>query len=131
MAGTLTVANPTILTCGDHVFYRYRCLWTSSAGGAVSGNNFSITPGFLQSIRFIPGSTTPSDLYDATLIDNDGAVNSGDLLSGAGADLSNTLAVLKTFDPPLFEDGTRTLDLVIANAGATKTGSVDLVIQVK
>jgi hypothetical protein len=131
--GSVVVTQTTVsLGNGTTVYQRISVAWTSSSmSGAVSGNPFAIPRGWLTSIRFIPGGTAPSDLYDVTLVDIDGTISSGDLLSGVGADQSATLANLKTFSPPIFEDGTRTLDLVIANAGNSKTGTVVILVQTK
>lgn len=101
---------------------RYAIAWTSSGAGAVSANAFSTVRGKLLSVKFVPntGATQPDNLYDATLVDADGI----DLLNGAGANLSNALGSYVVFNPPIYLDGTSTLDLVIANAGAAKTGIV-------
>lgn len=134
-AGTLTCArsdvNAGLSASGGFIFSQYSCAWTSTAGGAVSGNAFAIRAGYLESIRFVPGTTTPSDLYDVTLVDSDGTVSSGDLLSGTGADRSNATSSVLTFDPPIFMDGTRTLDVVIANAGNAKTGRVVILVRTR
>lgn len=122
-AGTATVARANV----DGGLTSYTIAWTSSAGGAVSGNAFNVRKGYLVSIRFVPasGGTQPSDLYDVTLVDSDGV----DVLAGGGSDLSNSSASIQQWDPPLYQDGTRTLDLVVANAGNAKTGTVVLLIQ--
>jgi hypothetical protein len=124
-AGTLTC------TAADegrsHV--RYSCAWTSTAGGAVSGNGFAVSGGWLESVRFAPGTTTPTDLYDVTITHSDGSFSTGDLLAGTGADLSNTTAKLLTFDPLIWHDGRGTFDIVVANAGNAKTGTVVLYVR--
>lgn len=105
---------------------RYTIAWTSSAGGAVSANPFSIGTGRrLLSVRFVPGSggTQPSDQYDVTLV-----TNSVDVLAGGGANLSNSTPTIQQWDPPLFHDGA-SLDLVVANAGNAKTGTVVLYVE--
>lgn len=134
-SGTLTCTRTDVSAgasaSGGFVFSQYTCLWTSTAGGAVSGNNFSIRAGYLESIRFVPGSTTPTDLYDVTLVDSDGTFTSGDLLSGTGADRSATVSSVLTFDPRIFEDGSRTLDIVVANAGNAKTGKVVILVRTR
>lgn len=119
-AGTLTVTTSVV---GDGVT-KYTIAWTSTAGGAVSGNAFAVKRGQLLQVKFVPntGATQPTDLYDATLIDTD----SLDVLAGAGADLSNSAAKLILFNPTLFNDATQNMDLVIANAGNAKTGTVYL-----
>ena len=124
-AGTVTVTTAPV--AGNIV--RYSVAWTSTAGGVVSGNGFAVVAGSLISIRFVPGATTPTDLYDVTLVDSDGTVTSADLLSGVGANQSATTSGVFYFDPPKFTDGTRTLDVVVANAGASKTGSVVILVR--
>ena len=125
-AGTATVA---ITSVGGGIT-KITIAWTSTAGGAVSANAFAAPRGELLQVKFVPGSggTQPSDLYDITLIDTD----SVDVLAGAGANLSNAAG---SFKVPSFgattlfrylHDGAQNLDLVVANAGAAKTGTVTL-----
>jgi hypothetical protein len=106
---------------------KYTIAWTSTAGGAVSGNTFSVKSGRILAVKFMPNTsaTQPTNLYDATLIDTD----SVDILNAAATDLSNSAGRYFSFDPPLFLDGTQVLDLVIANAGAAKTGTVSIWVQ--
>ena len=123
-AGTLTVTTADV---GGGVT-KITLAWVSTAGGAVSGNAFSVPRGEILQVKFVPDAagTQPSDLYDVTLID----ASSIDYLVGAGANLSNatsTVTVPKvnsSFRP--FVDGTFTLDLVVANGGAAKGGTVIL-----
>ena len=102
--------------------------WTSSAGGAVSGIPSVALSGEILRIAFIPGAggVQPSDLYDITLLDDDGL----DVLQGKGANLSNAAASQAC---PLIGDGTTTvrpvavdgqLTLTVANAGNAKQGTV-------
>ena len=120
--GTATVTTTQYAGLNSANRVRYAIAWTSTAGGAVSGNAFAIVRGKLLSVKFMPntGVTQPTDLYDATLIDAD----SVDLLNGAGTDLSNATGKYFLFSPSIYLDGTSTLDLVIANAGNAKTGIV-------
>lgn len=106
---------------------RYAFAWTSTAGGAVSGNAQEIVRGRLIAIQFVPaaGGTQPSDLYDVTLLNE----QSVDLLNSQGANLSNATGLILQFDPPLIHDADNDLDLVVANAGAAKTGTVYLWVQ--
>lgn len=118
--GTLT---PTTTAIGsNHV--KISLAWTSTAGGAVSGNGVTVPRGRLVQVEFVPGSggTQPSDLYDVTLVDT----RSLDYLGGGGANLSNATSTIQSWDPPVLLDGTSQLDLVVANAGASKTGTVTL-----
>lgn len=126
-AGTVTVTSAQ-MRFGSGTFVRYTVAWTSSAGGAVSGNAFALAPGELVSVRFIPGGTTPDDLYDVTLAETSGA---SDLTGGEGADQSNSTAAIYSFDPRIVLDGTRTIDVVVANAGSAKTGTVVLFVKVQ
>lgn len=117
MAGTATLTTEDV---GGGVT-RYKVAWTSTAGGAVSGNAFDVKQGSLLGVKFVPasGGTQPSDLYDVTLIDED----SVDLLDGNGSNLSNSAGAYFQWNPPLWHDAEQQLDLVIANAGASKTGT--------
>ncbi len=123
--GTATLTGPTVvINQNGRRLLKYSIAWTSTAGGAVSANTFTPAPGKLLQIEYIPGGggTQPSDMYDVTLVD----ANSVDMLVGGGANLSNAAATIQRLDPPVVLDGTQTLDLVVANAGAAKTGTVVL-----
>lgn len=103
--------------------------WTSTAGGAVSGNAFTPRRGHLIQVEFVPGAggVQPTDLYDITLVE----ANSVDVLglgglTAAGGNLSNATATIKNWTTPPFVDGVMTLDLVVANAGSAKSGTVIL-----
>lgn len=122
--GTLTVTRADV---GAGI-QRLTLAWVSTAGGAVSANAFAVPRGEILQVKFVPdgGGTQPSDLYDVTLVD----AASIDYLGGGGANLSNATATaivpkFSTSHRP-FVDGTVTLDLVIANAGAAKGGTVIL-----
>lgn len=116
--GTLTAAATD---AGEGVTL-YTLSWTSTAGGAVSGNAFAVKRGHILQVKFVPGSggTQPTDLYDITLTDE----QSVDLLNAQGSNLSNATGLYLQFDPPLWHDADNDLDLVVANAGASKTGTV-------
>jgi len=101
-----------------------RLAWTSDASGDVSGTpTENDINGVLLNVKFVPGSSgdQPSDNYDVTLLDADGI----DVLDGLGADLSNAAGSIIT---PLAGDGMvhvrSTLNLVVANAGDTKSGEI-------
>jgi hypothetical protein len=125
MAGTVT----TTTTQGGGVT-KYSIAWVCTAGGAVSGNLFDVVRGELLQVKFVPdgGGTQPSDLYDVTLVDT----NAIDVIAGVGANLSNATSTLKvpsfgtTTLYRYYHDGTQQLDLVVANAGAAKGGTVVL-----
>ena len=131
--GTATVTTSSIVNpATNQTTKKVSIAWTSSAGGAVSGNTFTAPVGDIVQVKFVPGTggTTPTNLYDVTLIDTDGF----DLLEGAGANLSSTAA---SFTVPVtaagaqrvFYDGAQVLDLVVANAGNAKNGTVILWIR--
>lgn len=119
-AGTIT---STATNVGGNVT-RYVLDWTCTAGGAVSGLDMSIIRGRIFQAEAIPdsGGTQPSDLYDLELQDP----NNVDLLQDAGDNLSQTTSKLMLFDPPLFYDAVGSLELVIANGGASKGGQLIL-----
>lgn len=124
-AGTATVTTTPIRSAGTR-YVKYSIAWTSTAGGAVSGNTFAVVPGTILSVRFVPSAgTAPTDLYDVTLVDT----NTVDVLFGAGANLSATLSTVTRLSPAYFQDGSRVLDLVVANAGAAKLGTVEILVQ--
>lgn len=120
--GTVTV---TPSSAGLSNLRKYAIAWTSTAGGAVSANTFTLPAGVLVSIRFVPdsGGTQPSNLYDVTLVDAAGA----DILGGTGANLSNATASIQQWDPRFVYTG-QPLDLVIANAGNAKAGTVEILL---
>lgn len=126
-AGTLTVSADPVGVDGRELGTRITMDWTSDASGNVSGNTFSVRTGDLVAIAFRPstGSTVPTDLYDITLVDSTGV----DWLSGAGANLSATTASRFAFYPKLFHDAVQRFDLVVANAGNAKRGTVMLWVQ--
>jgi len=129
MAGTLTVTTDTIGGApGTLKFTRYTCAWVATAGGAVSGNAFAIVPGAIVSMRFTPGSggDQPTNLYDVTIPETGGLA---DLSEGGGTDCVNTGDVLKKLNPPTWQDGSRTIDVVVANAGNAKKGTVTILVQ--
>ena len=121
-AGTVTVTSAVVAPGVT----KYTIAWTSTAGGAVSGNAFVVKPGRLLEIKFVPNTsaTQPTDLYDVTLVDTDNV----DVLNGRGVDRSNATSSILLWDPPMFRDGLQNLDLVVANAGNAKTGTVILYV---
>lgn len=102
----------------------YKFAWTSSTGGAVSGNPFAVRKGRLMEVKFVPGTAgvQPSNSYGVTLIDTDGV----DLLNGEGAGLSNAASSRLIWDPLVYNDGVQHLDLVVSAAGNAKSGTVYL-----
>lgn len=122
--GTVTITT-TRLT--DARVIRHSMAWLSDAAGAVSGNAATLSMGSVIQIKFIPdgGGTAPTALYDVTLVDANGL----DYLGGTGANLSATVTTQTRVSAPLFYDALGTLDLVVANAGNAKGGTVQLWIQ--
>lgn len=123
MAGTATLTTST----ASRTVKKYSVAWTSTAGGAVSANDFETVPGYIVRVTVVPGTggTQPTDLYDLTITDADDL----DVLGGLGANRSNATGNIFTFDPPVFVPFQGTLDVVIANAGASKTGRVDIFVE--
>ncbi len=126
--GTVVVTSQRIRDSGS-AYQRYTAVWTSDASGNVSGNPFAVLPGRIESIRTKPngGGTAPTTLYDVTLVDTDGV----DVLAGAGANLSATVTALALLSPAYWQDGSRTLDLTVANAGNAKGGVLEILVRVK
>lgn len=123
MAGSVALASARV---GGGIT-RHRLTWVSDAAGVVSGNAVSLPTGELLQVGYTPdgGGTAPTDLYDLTMTDPDGA----DALAGTGANLSGTVAakvvpVISTSFRRWFWSGSYTL--VAANAGNAKGGTVDL-----
>lgn len=119
----------------DHRTVRKLSLaWTSDASGAVSGTDSSVVSGEILRVTFVPGAgaVQPTDLYDLTLLDEDGV----DVLQGLGANLSNANT---TSVAPLLGDGTAAdsvhvavdgpLSLVVAAAGNAKSGTLILYLR--
>jgi hypothetical protein len=124
--GTVTVTTTTL---SDIRCTKYSLAWLSDGSGNVSANPQTFRPGQLIQIKFIPdgGGTAPTALYDVTLVDANGI----NYLGGVGADLSATVSTQTRVAAPLIYDATGTLDLVVANAGAAKGGTVQLWIQIQ
>jgi len=100
--------------------------WVSAADGSCTKALDAIY-GYLVKMVTDPGSTAPTDNYDITLIDQDGA----DALAGAGADrdTANTeqvYPVASGAQVPVFLCGTHTF--TIAAAGDSKVGKTVLYI---
>ena len=122
MAGTATLTT----TVAARTTKKYSIAWTSTAGGAVSDNAISIDPGgYVVQVKIVPGATTPTDLYDVTVLDAD----SVDILSTRGGDRLAASGEIFQFDPPLFIPARGTLDVNITNAGNAKTGRVDIFVE--
>ncbi len=121
MAGSIVVTSSDL---GGGVT-KYSVAWLSDAAGAVSGNSFDVRRGRLLQTKFVPdgGGTAPTNLYDVTLTDADGA----DLLVANGADKSSTVASwYAPANPIILEGGPVTP--VLANAGNAKGGTLVLIV---
>lgn len=128
----LTVTSGTV-TCDaashdafgrDSNLVAVRWAWTSDAAGRVVARTDRALFGTIARVVTNPGGTAPTDDYDITVTDDDGA----DVLAGKGSnrDTANTEQVV-----PLIGDGTTTqqpvavgsrLTLNITNAGNAKVG---------
>ena len=139
----LSATGTVVVTTAENVpgTVIYSVAWTSAVGGAVTGNvssGWGLTSGLVYPIRgkltqvkFIPntGVTQPTDAYDVTIVDSDGAsllvIDAVDY----GANLSNAAPKIGVFSPPIYLDGSKTLDVRVANAGDAKTGIVQFWIE--
>lgn len=123
----MAVAGSIVVTTSDigGGVTKYSAAWLSDAAGVVTENSFDVKRGRLRQVKFIPGAAgaAPTNLYDLTLRDADGA----DLLVAAGADLSATVASwYSPANPVYFEGGAVTP--TIANAGNAKAGTIVLIV---
>jgi hypothetical protein len=136
MVGTVGSASPPPVPAGTVAFtcpssakvgtiWRCTWTWTATAGGAVSGNAQVVPYGAIIRVDFNPGSPAPTDDYDATLVDTENI----DLLMGQGANRDTANSETVVYGTPIFQDGKRTLDLVIANAGNATSGTVTVWIR--
>lgn len=109
----------------DSLVHAKSVAWTSDSTGAASAS--LDLNGVLLRVVTNPGSTAPTDNYDVTLLDRDGY----DVLEGGGAnrDTANTESIKpvsaatdSVTQLPTAVAGIHTL--AIANAGASKTGSI-------
>ena len=119
------MASSIVVTVSDigRGITEYSIAWTSDSSGNVGGSTFPIKTGRLLQSKFIPGVTAPTDQYDVTLIDADGA----DLLLGAGANQSATVpAFVAPANPVMIIGGNVTP--TIANAGNAKGGTLNLYV---
>jgi hypothetical protein len=136
MAGSITVTTSEVAGAGG--VRKYSIAWTSDAAGAVSSNTFSMAPGSIVMVEFIPsgGGTAPTDLYDVTFLDAN-SVNIFDNGAGTsiGADLSATVATTKmpfigggavTYVRRWTQGGT--FQPVVANAGNAKQGTINVYV---
>lgn len=117
MAGTVTTTEERTGTIEEITF-----AWTSSAGGAADATTTYTYNGEVVRVLVVPGGTTPSDLFDVVITDN----NSVDVLYGQGANCSN--ASTTVIQGGGFVVNTK-LTLAVTNAGNAKTGTI--IVQVR
>lgn len=101
--------------------------WLCTDGGVVSSATTNVYDGALLSAVFTPdaAATQPTNGYDVTILD----AGNTDVLSGLGADLSNSATVVKKHTDGLAGVSASKLTLTIANAGDAKGGVVTLLIR--
>ena len=132
MAGSIVVTTQDL---GSKIT-KYRVVWTSDSSGVVSGNTFELRMGTLIGVEFTPGSggSQPDLLYDVDLLDTESATLFDD---GSGNSIGNNLSnAVSTNHVPLVGLTGVTLyrrwhhgglvQLTIAAAGSTKSGTVDI-----
>jgi len=112
MAGTVTTTEERIGPIEEIIF-----VWTSSAAGAADATTTYSYNGEVMEAQIVPGATTPTDLYDVVLTDN----NNIDMLYGQGANVSNASTVVVK-GAALVSNSKITLG--ISNAGSAKDGTV-------
>lgn len=124
--GTVTVTEETVGSVKKILFD-----WLSENGGANAGKAQKTTTyaynGVLERVVFVPdsGGTAPDNLYDVTVLDEDGY----DVLSALGADLSNAAYVTKTHADGLGAVANDKLTLTVDNANNAKGGVVILYLR--
>lgn len=135
MAGSVTLTTSYVSTSTG--ITKYSMEWTSDASGVVSGNSLTFLSGTILTVEFIPSSTAaPTDLYDVDLLDPESISAFGDGAGGSiGANLSATVAAHKI---PFINGASTTYvrtwmhggeyELTVANAGITKSGTVNIYI---
>ena len=109
-----------------------RIAWESDDAGDTTGT-VQMPPGLIKSARFI-SNVTPTNLYDATLKD----ASAYDVLLGLGADIASASTVTKNPATLVFNASAATMvpvavsygshQLLITNAGADKSGFIELTI---
>jgi hypothetical protein len=109
-------------------FYSYKFDWTASTSGAVTGNAYTFSAGWLHSAKIVADTTTaPTSGYDVVIADEDGV----DLLNAMGADQEATGGNYLQWSTPLFHDGTQDLDVQVSNAGDGGVGKVYVWLEVR
>lgn len=131
VAGAAGSRAVTSAAMGDGLT-RYTIIWTSDGSGAVDGDlGGLIRAGYVFQAFIVPGAggSAPTDQYDVELRDGNGVNVLSYGSTDAGANLSATTPLAVQFLPPYFHDGTPGFELVVANAGDTKGGTVVLFVR--
>jgi len=129
MAGTVTQTRDQITVRGKAVAEIITFSWTSTAGGAADAATSAVVNGRLCKVVTNPGATAPTDDYDITITDSDGA----DVMGGACAnrDTANSEQAVPS-------GGTNDLSWVrvdsiltlnVSAAGDSKQGTVKLFVE--
>lgn len=126
MAGSIVVTSTRFAEGIDKI----RIDWLCDAAGVVSVSTLDLPACELMQVGYTPdgGGTQPTDLYDFTMTDPEGA----DALGGTGANLSNVTAtkvtpVQSTYFRRLLPAGSYIP--TGANCGNAKGGLIDLYIR--
>ena len=114
MAGTITAAESRQASVKQIVF---SWLADSSGDGTATATTYSYS-GELIKVICEPGATTPDDLYDVTLSDD----NDLDLLAGQGADCPDAANLVITGG--MLPVTNSVISLTIAGGGNVATGKV-------
>ncbi len=119
MAGTITAVESRQGSVDQIVFS-----WLSDASGdgTATATTYSYS-GDLLKVVCEPGATTPSDLYDVTLSDD----NDLDLLAGQGVDCPDAANLVITGG--MLPITNSTISLTIAGGGNAKIGKVYIYIR--
>ncbi|MBI4499456.1 MAG: hypothetical protein HY689_16330 [Chloroflexi bacterium] len=115
MAGTITITEVTYTSVR-----KVTLEWTSDASGNADATTTKAFTGEVVRAVQLPdsGGTQPTDLYDVTVTDSDGA----DVLHGLGANLSNAATTQKAQKDGLGAVAASKLTLNVSNAGSGKGG---------
>lgn len=128
MAGTVTISDNGVSVKPGQLLRRIKVEWTSDSSGDANGTATDPIYGLIYEIKTVPGSgdDAPTDDYDVTLIDADGA----DLLGGNGADRDTANAEwAKPNTFPKVVDGAFTP--TIANAGSANSGTLYIYVETR
>lgn len=116
MAGTTTVTRNS-----SNGVEKITFSWTSDGSGDADDATIHVS-GEIARVVTNPGAAAPTDNWDAVLNDADGV----DVLAGALANRDTANTEQSFTDPVVAVNGD--LNLVVSNAGDTKTGTVVLYV---